>query len=424
MAQRAIREYDGKRLLRKYWHKYFEGIQAYDGRIILIDSKTDINKLPEKHPWLKTEKLVVKPDQLFGKRGKHKLILLNAKFEEAKKWIKERMNKEFTLDKVKDKLSHFLLEPFVPHEQNKEYYVAITSHRNYDKIHFSLKGGVDIEDLWSEVKTAKVPVLSNIEDIAIEEKILKNVPEKEKETLWKFIKGLFTFYSNLGFTYLELNPFVIIDNKKVVPLDLVARIDDAAKFLYEKKWDGLEFPAPFGMKLTSEERFIRELDEKSGASLKLAILNPKGRIWTLVAGGGASIIYADTIADLGFGKELGNYGEYSGDPSEEETYLYTKTILKLMLKEKDPRGKILIIGGAIANFTDVAATFKGIIRALEEYKKELKERKVKIYVRRGGPNYKEGLKLMSEVGEKLGLSIKVFGPEMHMTSIIPMALKG
>ena len=30
-----------------------------------------------------------------------------------------------------------------------------------------------------------------------------------------------------------------------------------------------------------------------------------------------------------------------------------------------PEGKILIIGGGIANFTNVAATFKGIIRALE-----------------------------------------------------------
>jgi len=34
---------------------------------------------------------------------------------------------------------------------------------------------------------------------------------------------------------------------------------------------------------------------QTGASLKLTILNPKGRIWTMVAGGGASVIYADTV---------------------------------------------------------------------------------------------------------------------------------
>ncbi len=33
--------------------------------------------------------------------------------------------------------------------------------------------------------------------------------------------------------------------------------------------------------------------------------------WTLVAGGGASVIYADTICDLSFSGELGDYGEYS-----------------------------------------------------------------------------------------------------------------
>ena len=40
----------------------------------------------------------------------------------------------------------------------------------------------------------------------------------------------------------------------------------------------------------------------------------------MVAGGGASVVYADTIADLGFGSELANYGEYSGAPTLGETY--------------------------------------------------------------------------------------------------------
>ena len=40
-----------------------------------------------------------------------------------------------------------------------------------------------------------------------------------------------------------------------------------------------------------QEAYIAELDAKSGASLKLTILNSKGRIWTMVAGGGASVVY-------------------------------------------------------------------------------------------------------------------------------------
>ena len=52
----------------------------------------------------------------------------------------------------------------------------------------------------------------------------------------------------------------------------------------------------------------------------------------MVAGGGASVVYADTISDMGYGKELANYGEYSGDPSEGLTFEYAKTILELMTK--------------------------------------------------------------------------------------------
>ena len=78
----------------------------------------------------------------------------------------------------------------------------------------------------------------------------------------------------------------------------------------------------------------------------------------MVAGGGASVIYSDTICDLGGSSELANYGEYSGAPSESQTFEYAKTILSLMTKEIHPEGKVLIIGGGIANFTNVAATFK------------------------------------------------------------------
>jgi len=39
---------------------------------------------------------------------------------------------------------------------------------------------------------------------------------------------------------------------------------------------------------------------------------------------------SDTIAELGGGDEMANYGEYSGAPSETQTFEYAKTILKLM----------------------------------------------------------------------------------------------
>jgi ATP-citrate lyase beta-subunit len=209
----------------------------------------------------------------------------------------------------------------------------------------------------------------------------------------------------------------------------VAKVDDTSLFESGKIWTAAlgrepEFPASFGAHSESEEEYIKRLDEQTGASLKLTILNRKGRVWTMVAGGGASVIYADTVCDLGFSKELANYGEYSGDPSKEFTYLYAKTILELATKEKNPKGKVLLIGGGIANFTDVAKTFEGIIQALQEYAAKIKRNNIKIFVRRGGPNYREGLENMRRAGNELGLDIEVYGPQTHITRIVSLALNG
>lgn len=66
--------------------------------------------------------------------------------------------------------------------------------------------------------------------------------------------------------------------------------------------------------------------------------------------------------------------------------------------------------------------FKGIVKALHEFQQKLSENGVSIYVRRGGPNYQEGLRVMREVGQTLNIPIHVFGPETHMTAIVGMAL--
>ncbi|CAG5125977.1 unnamed protein product, partial [Candidula unifasciata] len=266
-----------------------------------------------------------------------------------------------------------------------------------------------------------VPVDEKLSASDVKSKLLTHVPESAKQPLTDFITTLYQVYQDLHFTYLEINPLVV-KGTQIYILDLAAKIDQCAEFLCKAKWGNVEFPPPFGRDALPEEAYIAELDAKSGASLKLTVLNRRGRIWTMVAGGGASVIYADTICDLGGASELANYGEYSGAPSEQQTYEYAKTILSLMTEEHNPDGKILIIGGGIANFTNVAATFKGIVRALEEFQQKLVEGKVTIYVRRAGPNYQEGLRIMRELGNRLGLPIHVFGPETHMTAIVSMAL--
>lgn len=417
MAQRAIREADGKKMIARLLKEY-----TLEDRIISIAPDTDLKALPKQHGWLEKEPLVVKPDQLIKRRGKSKLLLLNATWKEAEKWIKERMGKEITVGKTTGVLDHFIVEPFIPHEESDEYYFAITSVREGDSILFYHRGGIDVGDVDAKAERMLVPVDEFPAAEEIEKRLLKNVPKERRALIAGFIEGMFRFYADLNYAYLEVNPLVVKDDK-IYLLDLAAKLDDTAEFESGKNWGEIEFPAPFGRMLTKEEAYIEELDSKTGASLKLTVLNPEGRVWTMVAGGGASVIYADTITDLGYMDEMANYGEYSGDPSEEFTYLYARTILDLMTRKKDPKGKVLLIGGGIANFTDVASTFKGIVHAIKDYQAELREHKVKIYVRRGGPNYKEGLRIMRELGAEVGVPIDVYGPETHMTRIVSMGIK-
>ncbi len=422
MAKQAIREFDAKRMLARGLAETSGGRFSVDPRLVLVSADTDLDGLAQAHPWLEATKLVVKPDQLFGKRGKNNLLCLNASLEDAKRWISERLGREITITQTTGqttgRLTHFLVEPFVPH--GREYYLGITTAREHDSIYFSTQGGVDIEEAWSSVVETRVGVLDDIDAVGIE------LPAdlEDPETVTAFAKALYEFFVSYHFAYLEINPFAL-EQGKVVLMDVKSRVDDYAAFPCAEKWGALEFPKPFGTTQTPEERRIEELDERTGASLKLNLLNPSGRIWNLVAGGGASVIYADTVVDLGLAEELANYGEYSGDPSMEDTYEYTKVVLDLMTREQDRQGrpKFLLIGGGIANFTDVASTFTGIIKAIEEYADRLKAVDARILVRRGGPNFETGLANMRSLGERLKLPIEVFGPETHMTKIVRMVLE-
>ncbi|CAL5412646.1 unnamed protein product [Camellia sinensis] len=209
----------------------------------------------------------------------------------------------------------------------------------------------------------------------------------------------------------------------LIPLVLGVKQDLSDNLLYEdipfsiSKLKQLELLNLKNNQLTVEDlacnQLIGEIPRliywnETSASLKFTVLNPEGRIWTMVAGGGASVIYADTVGDLGYASELGNYAEYSGAPNEEEVLQYARVVIDCATANPDGRKRVLLIGGGIANFTDES---------------KLKAARMHIYVRRGGPNYQTGLAKMRALGEELGVPLEVFGPEATMTGICKQAIE-
>ena len=59
---------------------------------------------------------------------------------------------------------------------------------------------------------------------------------------------------------------------------------------------------------------------------------------------------------------------------------------------------------------------------MKAYRDKILSHKIQLWVRRGGPNYQEGLAAIREAGVALGIPTHVHGPETHMTAIVPMAL--
>ncbi|TDL24551.1 ATP citrate lyase isoform 2 [Rickenella mellea] len=473
MSAKPIREFDAK-LVLAYWLPRSPSLSGGkpeadlatpfvfpDAQVAQIawdeatNTITPDNQLPQ---WVFTSKLVAKPDQLIKRRGKAGLLALNKSWDEAKQWIVEKAGKPVKVEKTTGVITNFIVEPFLPHPSHTEFYICITSAREGDTILFTHEGGVDIGDVDAKALKLDIPVGAAFPPRkAVASSLLTHVKDPKKvETLIDFITRLYAVYVDLHFAYLEINPLICLDavgneEPTIQFLDMAAKLDQTAESICGPKWaiardttapvqingtakpsgkvigadrgPPMVWPAPFGRQLTKEEAYIQKLDGSTGASLKLTVLNPEGRVWTMVAGGGASVVYSDAIAAHGFAHELANYGEYSGAPTEGQTYEYAKTIIDLITRGTPrPEGKILIIGGGIANFTNVAATFKGIIRALKEYKAGLIAHNVKIFVRRGGPNYQEGLKAMRLLGESLGVPIKVYGPDTHITEIVPLAL--
>ena len=126
MAQIAIREYDAKRMFTTFNSSSYRGY--------LIESESDFDSFDALESD-KDMKWVIKPDQLFGKRGKYGLLGVNMNNADIRKWWSDHNKKDTTIGKQVGKLTTFLIEPFVTHTE--EYYVAIKTERDNDVIYFS-----------------------------------------------------------------------------------------------------------------------------------------------------------------------------------------------------------------------------------------------------------------------------------------------
>lgn len=65
-----------------------------------MTQSTDFSELTNQQPWLSSTNLVVKPDMLFGKRGKSGLVALNLDIAQVAEFVKARLGVEVIAEKI------------------------------------------------------------------------------------------------------------------------------------------------------------------------------------------------------------------------------------------------------------------------------------------------------------------------------------
>ncbi|MEK6713472.1 MAG: ATP citrate lyase citrate-binding domain-containing protein [Nitrospirota bacterium] len=374
---------------------------------VVVTSVEQLDHLATANQWMHDGRLVAKAHEAIGSRMKLGLVKVDLDLKGSIGATKKILgHKVGTMT-----ISQVIISEMVPHEV--EYYLAVKSTREGADILMANFGGIEVESRWSDIKRTSIEVgdSPSIEQL---EKLAKEAGFKGDMTgrVAQFAKKLFDCYEQEDGQYLEINPLSVTSDGELIALDMVTMLDADSRFRHPD-WN-FNFASEFGRPYTEDETAVMEIDSRIKGSVKFIEI-PGGNIALLPAGGGASVYYADAI--VAQGGKIANYAEYSGDPQDWAVEALTERVAAL------PDIEHIIVGGAIANFTNVKKTFAGIIAGFRNVRAKGKLKNVNIWVRRGGPYEKEGLEAMRAL-EQEGFKIHVYDRYTPLTDIVDYALQG
>ncbi|MFH1291842.1 MAG: ATP-grasp domain-containing protein [bacterium] len=365
-------EFEGKNIFDKYGISIPKGVVVRRG-----------DDYVQAYEGLETENVMVKAQVLSGGRGKNNAIRPCSSAQQVKQACKELFdmqvrNQYVTAVRIEEKL-----------DIAEEYYLSITYDTNKKQpvLVYSQQGGVDIEVVPDqEIEKYYLDIRKEVIDIDI-----------------PLAKELWRCFIEEDARLVEINPLVKTKDGKWLAVDAKIALDEDAIFRHED-WNDLEARTMMGRSLTEREIVVKKIDQGKDYYRGTAsrYIEMDGDIAVLFSGGGASIANMDALYKVGL--KPANYTEYSGNPPKEKVCQLAKVVLSR------PGLKGLWIAGGVANFTDVAETFQGIINALDEVKPNYP-----IVVRRAGPNEEQGMRLMKDCAKRNGLQVKLFGKEVSMS---------
>ena len=363
-----IHEYQGKELLKNYGVTVPRGIVA---------------RTPEEAEQaardLGTEVTVVKAQIHAGGRGKGGGVKLAKSPEEARRIASEMLGMKLVTHQTGPEgreVRTLLIEEGLPID--KEFYLGITLDRasGRDVFMASSAGGMDIETVAAETPEK---ILKETIDPAVGLRPFQarklafglGLPSDLVNQAAKFMLALYEAYQKMDATIVEINPFLLTKDNRLIALDAKVNFDDNALFRHK------------------EYAELRDLNEEEPLEIEaskydLNYIKLDGNIGCMVNGAGLAMATMDIIKLAG--GEPANFLDVGGGASQERV----ENAFRILLADENVKAVLVNIFGGIVR-TDMVA--RGVVAAGKNLGVS-----IPIVVRLEGTNVEEGNRVIAESG--------------------------
>lgn len=316
--------------------------------------------------------VVIKAQVLVGGRGKAGGVKVAKTADEAEQKAKDIL--DLTIKGLK--VEKVLVVPAA--DIKKEYYVGLTLDRFNKKLilMMSASGGVDIEELAvtqpEEIIKFHIDASVGIDQSGLDAALKTVFVDPNLVTQAnKVIHTMYKMYLEKECSLVEINPYGLLGDGKLMALDAKVNFDDNALF---------KNPDVEAMRNPEEN----SADEIAAREAGLSFVSMDGDIGCIVNGAGLAMATMDIIKL--FGGEPANFLDVGGSSNPNKVVNAIKIILS------NPKVKAILINifGGITRCDDIA---NGLLAATKQV-----DIKVPLVVRLIGTNDQEGRKILEEAG--------------------------
>ncbi|MEJ7846966.1 MAG: ADP-forming succinate--CoA ligase subunit beta [Pyrinomonadaceae bacterium] len=363
-----IHEYQGKALLKEY------GVPVPRGIVARTPEEAE-NAARE----LGTDIVVVKAQIHAGGRGKGGGVKLAKSPEEAKEIASQILGMQLITHQTGTEgreVKTLLIEEGLPID--REFYLGITLDRVTGRNVFmaSSEGGMDIEKVAEETpeKILKETIDPAVGLRGFQARKLAfglGIPSDLINQAAKFMLSLYDAYEKMDASLVEINPFLLTKDNRLIALDAKVTFDDNAMFRHK------DYTA------------LRDLDEEEPLEIEaskfdLNYIKLDGNIGCMVNGAGLAMATMDIIKLAG--GEPANFLDVGGGASQERV----EQAFKILLADDNVKAVLINIFGGIVRCDMVA---NGVVAAAKNLGMS-----IPIVARLEGTNVEEGRRVLRDSG--------------------------